>query len=194
MRTSRKSRESTAHPALKQANALVSAAILVLFAFHGIGNALQLFGVGSVVPEAIGWTMVGLACAHTAIGVVLTARTLREQARAGTAYPGLNKRFWAVRASGLALVVCVAFHVLVFGGPQGEFVRLAFFGHAELAMHLLLVASLAVHVLCNLEPLLIDLGLPAPHGRAADAVVVFALLLVIMAAAFVFYFVRWSVI
>ena len=81
----------------------------------------------------------------------------------------------------------------MFGGPSGEFVRLAFFGHAELVMHLLMVASLAVHVLCNLEPLLIDLGLSAPRGRAADAMVVFAILLLITAAAFVFYFVRWAV-
>ena len=179
---------------MKRANALISAAILVLFALHGVGNALQLFGIGSIVPAAIGWTMLGLAGAHAVIGVVLTVRTLREQVRSGTAYPGLNRRFWAVRASGLALVVCAAFHVLMFGGPGGEFVRLALFGHAELAMHLLLVASLAVHVLCNMEPLLIDLGLPAPRPRAADAVVVFALLLLLMAAAFAFYFVRWAVI
>ena len=179
---------------MKRLNALVSAAILILFAIHGVGNALQLFGVGSILPAAIGWAMLALAGVHAVIGVVLTVRTFREQARAGAAYPKLNRRFWAVRASGLALVVCAVFHVVVFGGPSGEFVRLAFFGHAELAMHLLLITSLAVHVLCNLEPLLIDLGLPAPRARAADALAVFALLLLVMAAAFVFYFVRWSVV
>ena len=179
---------------MKRANALISAAILVLFAFHGVGNSFQLFGVGSIVPAAIGWTMLALVIVHAVIGVVLTVRTFREQARAGVAYPGLNKRFWAVRTSGLALVMFAAGHVLVFGGPDGEFVRLAFFGHAELIVHLLLVGALAVHVLCNMEPLLIDLGLPSPRGRAADALVVFAILLFLMAAAFVFYFVRWSVI
>lgn len=188
-----RSSQGASTPWVKRINAIVSAAILVLFAIHGTGNALQLFGVGSIVPATIGWTMLGLACVHAIIGVVLTVQTLREQVRAGAAYPRLNKRFWAVRASGFALVVCAAFHVLVFGGPGGEFVRLAFFGHAELVMHLLMMASLAVHVLCNMEPLLIDLGLPAPRGRAADAMVVFAVLLIIAAAAFVFYFVRWAV-
>ena len=179
---------------MKRLNAIVSAAILVVFALHGVGNALQLLGVGSVVPEIIGWLMLGLVVIHFAIGIVLTVQTIREQVRAGAAYPKLNKRFWAVRVSGFAVAICAAFHVIVFGGPGGEFVRLALFGHAELAMHLLLAASLAVHVLCNMEPLLIDLGLPSARGRAADGMAVFAVVLLLAAVAFVVYFVRWSVV
>ena len=179
---------------MKRANALISAAILVLFVIHGLGNALQLMDVGSIVPALIGWAMLALVGVHAVIGVVLTAQTMREQKRAAASYPGLNRRFWVVRISGFALVVLLAFHVFLFGGETGEYVRLAFFGHAELVMHLLMVAALAVHVLCNLEPLLIDLGVPVPRGRGADAAVVFAIFLLVMALAFIIYFIRWSVI
>ena len=179
---------------VKAINAVVSALMLVLLAVHGLGNSLQLFGVGSVLPAAIGWALAVLAVAHMAIGCALTVSTLREQARAGTAYWRLNRRFWAVRLSGLAIAVFVVCHVLIFAqlDPTAP-VRLSYFGPLQLAVSLLLAISLAVHVLANLQPLMISLGIPSPRGRAADLGVVFALMLLIAALAFVVYFVRWSV-
>ena len=179
---------------MKAVNAVIAAVLLVLLAVHGLGNSLQLFGVGSVVPAAIGWALAVLAAAHLVIGVALTVSTLREQRRAGTAYWRLNRRFWAVRFSGLAIAVFVVCHILIFArlDPSAP-VRLSFFGPLQLAVSLLLAVSLAVHVLDNLQPLLISLGVPSPRGRAADLGVVFALILLVAAIAFVVYFIRWSV-
>ena len=180
---------------LKAVNAVVSVLMIVLLALHGLGNALQLFGFGSIVPSVISWALVLLAALHFAMGIALTVSTLSTQKRAGAAYWRQNKRFWTVRASGLAIVVFIICHVLLFArfDPDAP-VRLAYFGPLQLAASLLLVASLLVHVLANLQPLMISLGVPAPPARAVDVSVVVALLLLATAIAFVVYFLRWSVV
>ena len=180
---------------MKALNAVIAVALLVLFALHGLGNALQLFGVGSVVPSVIAWAMVALAALHFAMGVALTVSTFAEQRRAGTAYWRLNKRFWAVRASGMAIAAFAVCHILTFGrfDPDAP-VRLSYFGPVQLVASVLFVVSIAVHVFANLQPLMISLGIPSPRGRAADVAVAFAVLLLATAVAFVVYFLRWSVV
>ena len=179
---------------MKAANAIVSAAMIVLLALHGLGNALQLYGAGSVVPSVIAWALVLLVIAHLVMGAFLTVRTFGEQRSAGTAYWRLNKRFWAVRISGLAIAVFVVCHVLLFARFDSDApIRLARFGPLQLAVSLLLVASLAVHVLANLQPLMISMGIPCPRGRAVDIGVVASVLFLAVAVAFVVYFIRWSV-
>lgn len=179
---------------LKVFNAVVAAAMLVLLALHGLGNAFQLFDVGSVVPAVLGWALLTLAVIHGVFGVLLTVFTFSEQRQAGVAYWGLNRRFWAVRFSGLAIAVFVVCHVLIFGQFGDGPLRLAYFGPVQLAVSLLLVASLAVHVLANLQPLMIALGVPQPRGRAADLAVVVSLVLLVAGVAFIVYFLRWSVV
>ncbi|MBQ9002074.1 MAG: hypothetical protein IJ087_09490, partial [Eggerthellaceae bacterium] len=136
-----------------------------------------------------------LAAIHFAMGVALTASTLSVQKRAGVAYWRQNKRFWTVRISGLAIAVFVICHVLIFANfdPDAP-VRLAYFGPLQFAANLLMVVSLLVHMLANLQPLMISFGVPSPPARAADVAVVVALLLLVAAIAFVVYFLRWSVV
>lgn len=179
---------------VKALNAFLAAALLVLFGFHGVGNAFQLFGVGSVVPGFLAWMLLIIACLHAVVGVCLTVATFREQRRANVAYWRLNRRFWAVRASGLAIAVLVICHVVVFGQFGGGPFRLSYFGPVQLALNLLFVLSLAVHALANAHPLMISLGVSQPRARAADLGVVVSLLCLFMACAFAVYLIRWSVI
>lgn len=178
---------------MKRINAVMAAALLLLLAVHGLGNSLQLFGVGSVVPGVIGWALAVIAVLHFVVGLVLTIDTFRAQKAAGAAYLGLNKRFWTVRFSGFAIAVFAVFHALTFAQFGNGALRLAFFGPIQLAASLMLVVSLAVHVLANLQPLMISLGVPSPKGRAEDLAVVFTVLLLATGIAFVVYFLRWSV-
>ena len=178
---------------LRAVNAVISAAMMALFLVHGVGNAFQMMGVGTPLSKALSWTLVGLCVAHAIIGVVLTADTLRAQQQAGVSYPSHNLRFWIVRVSGLAVGLLVLAHVVLFLKPSGV-VRLNPFQMPQLLLSLALVASLALHVLANMLPLMVHLGIPAPSDRALDLVLVVAALLALMAVGFVVYFVRWSVV
>lgn len=179
---------------LRAANAVISALMLALLLVHGVGNSFQMIGVGTPLSKALSHTLLACTVVHAAIGCVLTADTLKAQREAGVSYVGHNKRFWAVRLSGLAIALLVAAHALIFLRPAGDVVRLAPFQLPQLVVSLLLVVALVVHVLCNMEPLMVSLGVAVPRERAADLALVSAALLVLMGVAFVIYFLRWSVI
>lgn len=179
---------------LRAANAVVSALMMALFLLHGVGNAFQMMGVGTPLSKALSHTLVVLCVMHAVIGIVLTVDTVRAQREAGTSYPMLNKRFWIVRASGLAIAVLMVAHVAIFLKPAGDVVRLSFFGMHQLVLSLLLVLALAIHVLANMEPLMVSLGIPLPGARAADLVLALAIMLVLMGVGFVIYYLRWSVV
>jgi len=179
---------------LRQVNAVLSALMLALFLLHGVGNAFQLLDLGGPLGRGLAHALLALCVAHALVGVWLTVLTVRAQRAAGVSYPRQNLRFWTVRASGLAIAATIACHVLIFFRPSSAPVRLAFFGQAQLALSVLLVASIATHVLASVHPLLIDLGVPASRARAADVVLVLSVLLALMALGFVVYFVRWSVV
>ena len=179
---------------VRMVNAILSAAVLVLFAVHAVGNGLQLMGPGDVLPKAISFALVTATLAHAAIGIVLTVVTLRAQRAAGASYFRENKRFWAVRISGLAIIVFILLHLAIFWNPAGGIPHLAPFLDFQLVVSILLVASLAVHVLANMQPMMISLGIGSPRGRAVDVAVVLALVLLFAAVAFVIYYLRWSVI
>lgn len=179
---------------LRAVNAVVSALMTALFLFHAVGNAFQMMGVGTPLSKVLSWALVGLCGIHSAIGVVLTADTVRAQREARVSYPVLNKRFWIVRASGFAIAALMVAHVAIFLKPAGAVVRLSFFGRLQLVLSLLLVLALAIHVLANMEPLMISLGIPLPGARAADLVLALSVMLALMAVGFVVYYLRWSVV
>lgn len=179
---------------LRMVNAVLSVAMLVLFAVHGIGNGLQLMGPGLVQSKAIALALLAVTLAHTVIGVILTVVTLRTQREAGISYFRENKRFWAVRISGLAIVVFILLHVAIFWQSGGGMPRLTPFEGFQLVVSILLVASIAVHVLANMQPMMISLGIGSPRGRAVDAAVVLAVILLFTAAAFAIYYLRWMVV
>ena len=179
---------------LRQANAVVSALMLSLFLLHAVGNSFQLIGEGRPLSEGLSHVLLALVMAHVVIGALLTVCTLRAQRAAGVAYPGLNRRFWAVRISGLLIALLIGVHLLIFWRTSAGPVRLALFAEPQLVASVLLVLAIAVHALCSAEPLLIALGVREPRLRAADMALALALLLAFMVLAFVMYYLRWAVV
>lgn len=197
---------------VRQANAIVAAAMMLLFMLHGVGNSFEIIGVGMPTSKAIAHTTLTLAVVHAVAGVALTVSDLSNARRSGDGsgkgndnnkdktsaapnhYVGRNARYWAVRASGLAVAVLIALHMVTFLQVGGSAYRLRAFDVPQLVQSLLLVAALAVHILANTRPLMVSLGIPTPHARALDIILVVAALLVLMAAAFVAYYLRWVVV
>lgn len=182
---------------MRKINAAVSAVIVALLLVHMIAGTLQTAGYlsgGIRWLSALSWVMLGLVGLHMLIGVKLTVDTLRLQKKSGTAYLRENRLFWARRISGFALMAFLICHVLIFTGTakDGAF-RLHLFAGAELATQIMLVVSLAVHILSNLTPLLIGLGWKGFRTVAPDVLAILSVLLLLGGIGFVVYYIRWNV-
>ena len=178
---------------MRKLNGILTAVILVLFLIHGIEGVFQMMGLrpASGFMKAIAWVMMGLIAIHTLIGIKYTADTIQVWRRTGTGYFRENKLFWARRISGFAIMLLLVFHVTAFGDNSGEAYRLAYFGMAKLGCQLLLVLSIAVHVISNVRPMLISFGIRSLKERVPDILTVLSLVLLFMAAGFVIYYLRW---
>ena len=183
---------------MRKWNAILSMGILVLFLIHGIAGGLQAAGLlpgGNPVMKVMAWIMFGLIALHTVIGVKLTADTLHACRISGASYYKENRLFWLRRVSGLAIMAFIATHLLIFTGTEDDgIVRLHLFGGMQLATQILLVASIAVHVLCNIRPLMIALGVRGGKELFLDVLVVLSGILLFTGIAFVIYYIRWNVI
>lgn len=177
---------------MRKWNAILTAAILVLFLIHAILGGFQLMGVGGTAVKAVAWINVALIAAHTVIGVKLTADTLKVRKQTGVGYFKHNLLFWARRVSGLAVMVLLVFHLTAFGSAGGAAFRLKYFDAFKLATQLLLVAALALHIISNVKPMLISFGIRSLRERAGDILFILSVLLLFMAAAFVVYYIRWN--
>ena len=92
----------------------------------------------------------------------------------------------------LVIMALIAFHMTAFSYKAGGAVRLHWFGGGQLAAQLLLVAALAVHIIANARPMLISFGVRKLKPRVGDILFIMSALLLIMAAAFIVYYLRWN--
>ena len=181
---------------MRKLNAILSAAILVLFVAHGVTGGFQLAGIlpgGARILKVMARALVTLIIVHGAIGIKFTLDTLRAQKKAGVSYFRENRLFWARRISGFAVFFLMLFHMVLFlGTGAGDVVRLSPFEMPQLLLHLLLIASIALHVIANVRPMLIAFGIARMKEIAADLIIIFAVLLVFMGSAFLVYYFRWG--
>lgn len=181
---------------MRRANAWISAAIIVLFLVHAIAGGFQLAGVipgGNQVLTVLAWVLVGLVAVHVVIGTILTVRSIRASREGGASYPKENAAFIARRVSGFCILVFLVAHVIIFYGDysSGSY-RLSLFAGPQLVLSICLVVSLAVHLLCNLRPLFVGLGLDQ-RARRRDLVIILAVVLAFCLVMFVVYYYRWNV-
>ena len=177
---------------MRKLNAVLGAAILVLFLLHAILGSFQLLGRGDTALKGAAWAALALIALHTGIGVKYTVDSLRVWKRTGAGYFRQNALFWARRLSGFAVMALLAFHLAAFGTGSGGAYRLRRFDTAKLAAQLLLAAAVALHVISNVKPMLISFGVRGLKARAGDILAVLSVLLLFFAAAFIVYYLRWN--
>ena len=136
--------------------------------------------------------LVVLMALHMAIGIKLTADTVIACRKSGVSYYKENKLFWARRISGFAIFVFMILHLAVFMGKTGGNVRLKYFGVFELLGQILLVISVAVHVITNVKPMMISFGIKSLKEYSIDILVVLSVLMLFAGAAFLIYYLRWN--
>lgn len=178
---------------MRKWNAVLTAAIALLFLVHAVFGGALLLGTDTTVAKALAHPLLTLIAAHAVLGVKLTADTLRVWRKTGAAYFRENRLFWARRISGLAVMALLALHVGAFGRTENGVYRLIPFSGWRLAAELLLVLALAAHVVANVRPLLISFGVRRLKGAAGTILFVLSALLLGAAAAFIAYYLEWNV-
>ena len=174
---------------MRRVNAILSMIILVLFLIHGVLGAFNLMG-SNVTSKVLAWVMTGLIGLHAVIGVILTIQTLSAQKKAGVSYRKENRIFWARRISGYVIMILIFFHITAFTlSSTGTLPEFHLF---RLLTQLLLVIAIAFHVLSNVKPMLIALGIKKLKPKAGDLLFWISLLWLVMAVGFVIYYLRWN--
>lgn len=179
---------------MRRVNAIISALIMLLFILHGIYGVLQMAGLyagGTFVSTMLAHLLLTLLGLHVMIGTILTVRSIKNARRAGVLYIKENKRFITVRLSGFALMFLICAHVVQFMGAEGDSYRLRLFDTKSLILSLILVLAIAVHVICNVNPLLISLGLKRLRPFATDILLVLSVICLFSGIGFIIYFIRW---
>lgn len=181
---------------MRKFNAVLSMSILALFLIHAIAGSFQLAGIasgGSGIMSDAAWIMLGLIIIHVIIGCKLTADTLKACKKSGTSYYKENKLFWLRRSSGFAIMLFILFHVLIFlGKDENGVFRLSYFGILHLISQILLVISIAVHVLTNIKPLMISIGTKSYAKILIDILFILSVILILSGIGFVIYYLRWN--
>ena len=176
---------------MRKLNILLVVGMLVTFLIHAIMGSLQLMGTASDAHKTVGFVLLVLICCHVLVSGILTVKTLIARKRSGAGYFKENALFWARRISGLTIVFPLIMHLVIFKASNADAYRLQEFTTGRLISQILLVAALALHILINVRPALIVFGIKGLKAYAADILVVLSILLLLIAAAFVIYYLRW---
>ncbi len=183
---------------MRKWNALLSMGILVLFLIHAIAGGFQLAGIfsgGSVLMQGMAWLMLILIVLHMMIGFKLTADTCKTCKESGISYFKENKLFWIRRISGFAVMLFILCHVFIFVGKNKNHIyRLNQFGTIQLISQILLVISIAVHVLTNIKPLMIAAGVRGYQDILTDILCILSFILLFAGIMFGIYYLRWTII
>ena len=171
---------------MRKINTILSVLLLVIFMLHGLMGSFMLLGIGSSAGKILAWVGVAVLAAHTVIGVILTINTLKISKNAGNSYLKQNAVFWARRASGLAILILMFFHIGLFGGVQDGIYILFPFTTVKLITQLLLV-----HLFINIRPLLVSLGIISYKERRGDIYLILSVLLLFSAGAVIIYYIGW---
>ena len=176
---------------MRKINTILTVLLLVIFMLHGLMGSFMLLGIGSSAGKILAWVGVAVLAAHTVIGVILTINTLKISKNAGNSYLKQNAVFCAGRASGLAILILMFFHIGLFGGVQDGIYILFPFTTVKLITQLLLVAALFIHLFINIRPLLVSLGIISYKERRGDIYLILSVLLLFSAGAVIIYYIGW---
>ena len=157
-----------------------------------IMDSFMLNGVGSSAGKLLAWIGVGILVVHTVIGVILTVQSLQTAKQSGKMYLKQNAIFWARRASGMAILILLLFHIGLFGKVQNGTYILFPFTTVKMVTQLLFVAAIFVHIFINIRPLLVSLGIISYKERRGDIYLILSVLLLFIAGAVIFYYIGWQ--
>ena len=103
-----------------------------------------------------------------------------------------ERHILARRASGLAILILLFFHIGLFGKVQNGTYILFPFTTVKMVTQLLFVAAIFVHIFINIRPLLVSLGIISYKERRSDIYLILSVLLLFIAGAVILYYIGWQ--
>ena len=170
---------------MRKLNAIVSLLLIILFLIHTIAGSFQMM-------KNLSYFMLFLIGVHIIIGIKLTIDSIIIGRKSGKFYFRENAVFWTRRITGIAMILLVICHVLLFTS-NGEVFRLNDFNEVQLIFSIFLVFTLLVHILANIRPLLISFGISGFRLYIKDILLILAIISLFGAFAFVIYYLRWNI-
>ena len=169
------------------------AGMLISFIIHAIIGSLQLTGAQSnpVAMRIAAEVLMTCATLHIIVTVILSIKTLYAIKKSGAHYFKNNLLFWVRRISGLTIILPLIMHLQIFGAQHEGAYRLSVFTTGRLISQILLVVSIAFHVLLNVKPALLGFGIKGHKKFAMDFVFILSVLLLVFAVSFYVYYLRW---
>ncbi len=178
---------------MRRFNGWLALTIIILLTIHAVAGAFIMMGIisgGSTWLRILSFVMVALVCAHGFIGLWLTFSSFKADKETG--YSRQNRLFWIRRISGVVMVLFIVAHLMIFWVNSTGAYRLKLFEGPQLVLSILLVVTVAVHLLSNVKPLMITLGTEHFRKILVDVLFVLAVVLALAAVAFVIYYGRWN--
>ena len=179
---------------MRKFNSILAAAILVLFIVHGFLGVLTMVDAVVIITKHMARFMLALIAIHTVLSCILTAKAIKTWKVTGAPYFKENALFWARRLSGFAIMILIAFHMTSFMSTTPKTFTLPYFGGSLLTANILLVVSVAVHVITNVKPMLIAFGIRSLKPKVGSILFVLSVLLILFIIGFIVYYFRWNAI
>ncbi len=181
---------------MRKLNSIAAILVMILFVIHMVAGVLIMTGMmdgGSSFLLGVTHLMLAAVCVHMTLSLILTAKTIYTLRKSGVSYGKANRLFWIRRISGFALMLFLFMHASIFAGHMdGPNYRLNLFGGPQLLVQIFMVLSLLVHLISNISPLRIALGITDRKNFRTDLILVLSILLLLAGIAFVIYFIRWG--
>ena len=178
--------------AMRASNAMLSVLLLVLLLVHAVAGGFVMLGINGSTAKILSWSTLVLAAIHAAFGIIFTVDAVMNSCSGSFKYLKANASFWAVRISGIALLLLLCFHVGAFGTQRsGQFVLFEF-TLLRLITHLLMVAALGVHILSALRPMLTAAGLGKGLRISPSLMMFLSVMTLFFAVSVITYYVMWN--
>ncbi len=178
---------------MRKLNKFLAAGMLLTFIAHAVMGSMKLLGSDADSLKMAARVLFMLVAAHIIVTTALMVQTLYACKKTKAGYFWNNKIFWARRISGFAVLIPLVMHAAIFSGTTetGAF-RLVEFTAGRLISQIMLVVFIAFHVLTNIEPMMISFGVRSTKAFSHDAMFVISVVLLLAAAAFAVYYLRWT--
>ena len=144
---------------MRKINTILVLIILLLLTDHAIFGSLHSLGTGASVLRPMAHTMFGLVFIHALISLAVTVKAEKAGIVTGTRYNKENREFWNRRVTGVLILILGMTHAFLMMRNEMGVPRIAFAPRIFEFTTPLLICMIYLHILTNIRPLLISLGI-----------------------------------
>ena len=144
---------------MRKINAILALLAALLFFDHAVFGGLLSLGAEIEVKKPIALVLTAVAAVHGIISLIVTFKKGKTTARPGASYWKENLTYWSRRISGIVILLVLLFHghAMVIGSDGIR--KIDKMQPAGGVINMLLPVSVCIHLLTNVRPMLIALGI-----------------------------------